>query len=70
MEKAIIDADITLCNNQLHKMKGASLTLGLTELSDTLIKMEQKKSLDLSEDLIILKAIFNEQITQLKEFNA
>ncbi len=70
LEKAIIDADITLCNNQLHKMKGASLTLGLTELSDTLIKMEQKKSLDLSEDLIILKAIFNEQITQLKEFNA
>lgn len=70
LEKAVIDADITLCNNQLHKMKGASLTLGLTELSDTLIKMEQKKSLDLSEDLIILQAIFDEKITQLKKYNA
>ena len=29
-----------------------------------------KKSLDLSEDLIFLKEIFNEQINQLKEFNA
>ena len=70
LEKAVINADVKLCNNQLHKMKGASLTLGLTELSDKLIIMEQKKSLDLSEDLIILEELFNEQINQLKEFNA
>ena len=51
-------------------MKGSCLTLGITELSDLLIKMEQKKSLDLNEDLIVLKELFKGKINLLKEINA
>ncbi len=70
LDNAIINNDLELSNNQLHKMKGACLTLGLNQLSDHLVKMEQKKSLDLNEDLIILNTLFKNQINQLKEINA
>ena len=51
---------------QLHKMKGACLTIGLTKLSNLIIKMEQKNSLDLKEDLIILTSLFEEELNLLK----
>jgi signal transduction histidine kinase/DNA-binding NarL/FixJ family response regulator len=70
LKKAIVSNDLQLCHNQLHKMKGSCLTLGITELSDLLIKMEQKKSLDLNEDLIVLKELFKGKINLLKEINA
>ena len=47
-------------------MKGACLTIGLTKLSNLIIKMEQKNSLDLKEDLIILTSLFEEELNLLK----
>ncbi|MBM78828.1 MAG: hypothetical protein CL846_10130 [Crocinitomicaceae bacterium] len=67
-KKALKSKDKTLIKNQLHKMKGASLTMGLSKLSDHILKMEQKKSLDLNEELIILETLFVNEINLLKTF--
>ena len=40
--------------------------MGLTKLSNLIIKMEQKNSLDLKEDLIILTSLFEEELNLLK----
>ncbi|MDG2344370.1 MAG: ATP-binding protein [Flavobacteriales bacterium] len=66
LKNAITNDDLKLTNNQIHKMKGACLTMGITKLSNQLIEMEQKNSLDLKEDLIILMSIFEDELNQLK----
>ena len=66
LKNAISNDNLKSTNSQLHKMKGACLTIGLTKLSNLIIKMEQKNSLDLKEDLIILTSLFEEELNLLK----
>ena len=66
LKNAISNDNLKSTNIQLHKMKGACLTMGLTKLSNLIIKMEQKNSLDLKEDLIILTSLFEEELNLLK----
>jgi len=44
----------------LHKMKGSALTMGFDKLADLLLFMEQKKLVDLEENLNAVKSTFDE----------
>ena len=44
----------------LHKMKGSALTMGFDKLADLLLSMEQKKLVDLEENLNAVKSTFDE----------
>ena len=52
----------------LHKMKGSALTMEYTELADLLLSMEQKKLLDLDENLNAVKSTFDE-VTQINSYD-
>ena len=51
--------DVKTIERKLHKMKGSSATMDFSVIAETLKRMESKKIVDLSEDLIILKEQFH-----------
>jgi HPt (histidine-containing phosphotransfer) domain-containing protein len=59
LNKAINDGNSQDVKYLLHKMKGAALTMDFNELGDLIFKMEQKKFLDLTENLKSVKLLFN-----------
>ncbi len=58
LEKAIAKEDQENIKYLLHKMKGASMTMGFKELGGLFLKMEQKKLVDLDKNLNSLKSSF------------
>jgi two-component system sensor histidine kinase EvgS len=51
----------------LHKMKGSALTMDFNELAELLLSMEQKKLLDLSENLNAVKSSLD-KISQINSY--
>ena len=52
----------------LHKMKGSALTMDFNELAELLLSMEQKKLLDLSENLNAVKSSLD-KISQINSYD-
>ena len=61
LEAALKEKDEANTKYLLHKMKGASLTMEYNDLADLFLKMEQKKLVALSDYLIDLRKVFNNQ---------
>lgn len=59
LNNAINDGNSQDVKYLLHKMKGAALTMDFNELGDLIFEMEQKKFLDLTENLKSVKLLFN-----------
>ena len=56
---AIEKKDFKTIESKLHKMKGSASTMEFSDIVQILKKMESKKVVDLSEDLIKLKKEFH-----------
>ena len=56
---AIVKKDFKTIESKLHKMKGSASTMEFSDIVLILKKMESKKVVDLSEDLIKLKKEFH-----------
>ena len=59
--------DVKTIESKLHKMKGSSATMDFPVIAETLKRMESKKIVDLSEDLIQLKQQFHEATNESLE---
>ena len=59
--------DVKTIERKLHKMKGSSATMDFSVIAETLKRMESKKIVDLSEDLIQLKKQFHEATNESLE---
>ena len=64
---AIEKKDFKTIESKLHKMKGSAATMEFSIILETLTRMESKKIVDLSEDLIQLKKQFHEATNESLE---
>ena len=58
LNQAISSENLQLVKSKLHKMKGSSATMEFNDIAQRIGDMEQKKIVDLSEDLNLLKSLF------------